>query len=71
MSAIIAGDYFVRVPRSQSAPECIEVYSTHYFNADGLEVGMQHAAFPDHCMIFIPPRVWDDSFKATLRLRTL
>lgn len=43
-----------------------EEFSYHYFNDAGHEVGMQHVAFPDHCQVFFPPRVWADSFKQEL-----
>lgn len=44
----------------------IENFSYHYFNAQGGEVGMMHVAFPDHCMVFNPPRKWDPALKRTL-----
>lgn len=68
MAATHVGIFAVR---SREYPYGLDEFSRHYFNAAGGELGMQHACFPEYCMVFFPPRKWGDALKRTLVIRRI
>jgi hypothetical protein len=48
-----------------------EVFNKHYFNREGLEVAYFIPSFSERLHIFETPRVWDEGFKAELRITNL